>query len=347
MTDELTKVRRLLPPSNDPSRTAHANTRQPGADEILLQQILATPIPEASQRWLIAKPRRSVLAGCLVLCAAVLVAILTPWPGPGSGALAALPIRPAVVLTSPAEPDPTAADVLESAAVAAARQPELPPSSIRYRRVMAGYLRTIGGERPASVLAPETVETWLRPDGSAEIRHEGAAPIWPSEIDRKAWNASGAPVPDTTRTDHIRNADTDARGYSANPLVLAAQLDRQLPREDRAARTLMRLRDIRNASAAPDLRAATFRVAAQLPGIKVFGSAVDQLGRPGVAVGVDSDYSGKNTRYELLIGPEGELLEYQELLLEPAAFVRARPPVQIAFEIEVAGGAARAVGSRP
>jgi len=347
MTDELTKVRCLLTPGDDPSRTAPTNAGDTQVDEFLLQQILASPLPAASRRRVSAKPRRSVLAGGAIVCAAVLAAILTPWPGRGSGALAALPIRPAVVVASPTQRDRTAAAVLESAAVTAARQPELPRSSIRYRRVMAGYLRIVGGERPASVIAPETVETWLQPDGSAEIRHEGAAPIWPSGSDRKAWNASGAPLPDTTRTDHIGNADVDARGYSANPLVLAAQLDRQLPHDNRTARTLMRLRDIRNAGAAPDLRAATFRVAAHLPGIKAFGPAVDQLGRPGVAVGVDSDYSGKNTRYELLIGPRGALLEYQELLLEPGAFIQARPPVQIVFEIEVAGGVARAMGSRP
>jgi hypothetical protein len=39
--------------------------------------------------------------------------------------------------------------------------------------------------------------------------------------------------------------------------------------------------------------AATYRVAADLPGLRTFGEAIDQLGGRGIAVDLDSNYTAK------------------------------------------------------
>jgi hypothetical protein len=346
MTNDTTAIRCLLLPEPDPAQRGSGVSTDLD-HEMILKRIIATPRGSRPAGVHHRRRGRATLAAAGALCILVLALTFTRWPATDGGARAALPIRAAVLQSAAAAHDVTPRSVLERAAAATARSRDLDPRAIRYRRVMAGYLRIAGGSRPASVLVPETVETWWSPDGAAEIRHEGAAPIWPSELDRRAWTASGAPAPDATRTDHVKNADVDARRYPADPGTLARQLRREVPDSDRTARTLARLRDIRDAGASPALRAATFAVAARLPGIAGFGHVTDQLGRSGVAVGIDSAYSGKLTRYEMIFSSAGELLEYQEVLLEPATFTRARPPVQIAFEIEVHSGAAPAVGARP
>lgn len=347
--NDVTRVRDLLGSNDDPARVAGVEPSDDrSVDLLLLERILATSPASCPPVDAPRPPRRAAFVAGGVACALALGLTVTSWPRGDGGARAALPIRAAVVSSGAAEDGLTAREVLEKAASAAARDGDLEPTSgIGYRRVIAGYLQVAGGDQPASVIVPETVETWWKPNGSAQIHHAGAAPIWPSAEDRRAWDALGAPVPDTTRTDTIEDLDGNARRFSADPATLASQLRGEIPRGDRTARTLARLRDIRNAGASAALAAATFRVAADLPGVELFGRVTDQLGRSGVAVGIDSDYSGKLMRYELVISDDGQLLEYQQILLESAPFIHTRPPVQIAFEIEVARGVAPAVGSRP
>jgi hypothetical protein len=84
----------------------------------------------------------------------------------------------------------------------------------------------------------------------------------------------------------------------------------------------------------PSAHRALLRALAQVPGLTVTGHVTDQLGRSGVALGIDSSYAGHKTRYEMILDPTtGLLLEYQSLLLEPAPFVAADPPTQLSFEI--------------
>jgi hypothetical protein len=267
-------------------------------------------------------------------------------------ALAALPIAPTVTARSPSGQQPNPHELLIGAAAATQQEQAVAPGGrpVRYERVMAAYLRTVGGSNPASVLAPETTETWAAPDGSGMIRHTAAAPMWPSAADRERWNASGGGL-SGSRTDHFKAIDQASRGKSTDPRVLDEHLRALVPGglsgDDVTAWLMAQLRDVLAAPAAsPELRRAALLVAADLP-LTSFGAVRDQLGRPGYAVGIDSRYSGKLTRYEWIISGNGILLEDQQVLLESGAFIQARPPVQIAFEIATARTWVADVGAEP
>jgi hypothetical protein len=266
-------------------------------------------------------------------------------------ALAALPIRAAVTArpgTAGSNPSPSAL-LLAAARRARAERATAPLGRpIRYERTMAAYLHTVGGAAPASVLAPETTESWAAPDGSGQIRHRAAAVIWPSAEDRQHWEAGGAPL-GRSRTDQFAAIDPISRNRSSDPAVLARQVRAPTTGspQDAVAWTMAAIRDIVNAqTASPALRGAALEVAARLP-LTSFGPVRDQLGRPGYALGVNSAYSGARTRYEWIISRRGALLEYQQLLLEPARFVHGHLPLQIEFEIESVRAWVARVGSTP
>jgi hypothetical protein len=267
-------------------------------------------------------------------------------------ALAALPIAPSVTARSPSGQQPTPRQLLVRAAALAQREQAVAPGRrpVRYRRVMAAYLRTIGGSKPASVLVPETTETWAAPDGSGMIRHTAAVPIWPSAADRERWNGSGAGL-GGSRADHFKVIDPISPGKSTDPRLLDEQLRALVPGglsgDDMTAWLMAQLRDASAAPAAsPALRRAALLVAADLP-LTSFGPVRDQLGRPGYAVGIDSRYSGKLTRYEWIISGRGTFLENQQVLLESGSFIQAPPPVQIEFEIATARTWVPDVGAEP
>jgi hypothetical protein len=339
--NDVERVRELLPTTADPSSIRDPDNDLGAAPESILRRILATP--ESTTATVDPGRRRAHrrLSVALALMAMAAVTALFAVRLVAHDALAALPIAPTVTARSPSGQQPTPHELLIRAAAAAQREQAVAPGGrpVRYQRVMAAYLRTVGGSNPASVLAPETTETWSAPDGSGMIRHTAAAPIWPSAEDRERWNASGAGL-GGSRTDHFKAIDQASRGKSTDPRVLDEQLRALVPGglsgDDVTAWLMAQLRDVLAAPAAsPELRRAALLVAADLP-FTSFGAVRDQLGRPGYAVGIDSRYSGKLTRYEWIISGNGALLEYQQVLLQSGSYIQARPPVQIEFEIATA-----------
>jgi hypothetical protein len=173
------------------------------------------------------------------------------------------------------------------------------------------------------------------------VRSTPAAAIWPSVADRRAWKATGARLPTAADTTVFRPGQLDAMtdDYSTDADRLELQLRRRIARTgsgpDADAQRFVKLRElVTSPTASRALRAAVYDVASRLRAVRSYGAVRDQLGRPGVAVGVESAYGGKRTRYELIVNPRtGQLLQTRDLLLEAATYVQASPPVQEAFEI--------------
>jgi hypothetical protein len=352
--NDVDRVRELLPLSADPTSLRDPDDHLGATAESILQRVLATPesMTATVHRGLRHGRGRNRLSLGLAIMAMAAVTVLFAVRFVAHDALAALPIAPTVTARSPSGRQPTPHELLTRAGWAAQQEQAVAPGGrpVRYQRVMAAYLRTVGGSRPASVLAPETTEEWAAPDGSGMIRHTAAAPIWPSAADRERWNASGGGL-SGSRTDRFKVIDPISPGKSPDARVLDEQLRALVPGglagDDVTAWLMAQLRDVLAAPAAsPELRRAALLVAADLP-LTSFGAVRDQLGRPGYAVGIDSRYSGKLTRYEWIISGGGTLLEYQEVLLESGSFIQAPPPVQIEFEIATARTWVPDVGGEP
>jgi hypothetical protein len=77
------------------------------------------------------------------------------------------------------------------------------------------------------------------------------------------------------------------------------------------------------------------------------GSVIDRAGRPGVAVTLDSSYSGLLTRYTWIFDPHtGALLGNEEMLIDPGK-LHVRSGSVIAYTTFLASGSSSSASSPP
>lgn len=261
-------------------------------------------------------------------------------------------------------PDPAAAAALNAVAGVAAALPAAPTDGYRHTKSEGAWLSGIGGtaERPNGVwaLVPVTREIWIKPDGSGRLIETRGQPTWFGPADKAAWVAAGSP-------DLGGNAHTDTRfgatptGYvPGTPQVWPGSLYYEnadaLPTDVAALRQLIDNRAaagggltdyerftivgdlLRETVAAPQVRAALYRVAAGLGGVELIGSVTDRAGRTGTAVAMTSDQSSRGLEQRLLIfDPQTSmLLEEQETLLRHVDWLDADPPIVIGYNTYLA-----------
>ena len=88
----------------------------------------------------------------------------------------------------------------------------------------------------------------------------------------------------------------------------------------------------------PAVRAAVLRFVAATPGIMLTGRVTDRAGRPGIAVSLDSDYSGLPTRYTLIFDEDdGRLLGDEEMLTTTAGKLNVPVPSVIGYTTYIDG----------
>jgi len=301
------------------------------AREVLVARIDAVSIP----RPRFALPIRSSLpvvgrrviwsrVGAAVALAALLVIVGAPW-------------RAREVSTA------NAAALLNDLAIVAAAQPAAPTSAgYLYTKVEATYQNTMvlrGGEVIAT-LAPRTREMWIARDGSGRIRETAGDVIFLSERGRVAWVAMGSPQLARTANGDFGPGGLgyeDLTRLPTDPPALAEVI------RERAARADPPLDDemfvvigdlLRQPGAPPALRSALYKIAAGIPGVELVGDARDHSGRQGVAVAMTSTYTGLRTRNSLIFDPRtSALLGEEHVLLEPAAWIDAPPPVVVGYAV--------------
>ena len=317
-------------------------------DHALLATVLADPGPRPPRRR--ANRRRIVrpviAAGCVVVVALVAAQILgapDSQPRRAGGSLQlrdsegqAVSLRAAVVERAGRVPR-SAGAILADTAARVARNAG-PDGPVVYSRTAAGYLNITGDEQPWSVGSTEIVESWVAPDGSGRIRHTVGPPQWPSEEDRRRGVAAGIAPPDEgeVRNSRFASGELTMSPIPADPERLLQGLERRAPKGSRGTGWVFNgLHELLVETGITTSQQATVLEAlSMMEGIEVSGAVEDQLGRPGVALGVVSDYGGLDTRYELIVDPEaGKVLQFQAVLLEPVPWAQADPPLQLSFEL--------------
>lgn len=211
-----------------------------------------------------------------------------------------------------------ASEVLEEMARAAEIRPYQEPqrgafvyTKSRALRLAYGGNEATGEEWVSAV--PVTREIWLAPEGSGRIREVWGDPKFLTERDREVWVAAGKPdlqvgpfVTDEAFSEgELRYIDLS--NLPVNPEELHALIDGRVivggPPGD--AETFTLIGDmLRETSAPPDVRAALFRVAANLQGVELIGETTDESGRPGTAVG----YTEEGITHELIFDPVTSVL---------------------------------------
>jgi hypothetical protein len=266
----------------------------PGADapeaRRLLHGIMQVP---ASEHWSACPRRRprglvlTVAAGAATAAAGVTALAAGLLSGPAGTALPGAASGP-----------PSAATVaaLHKLSLVAARQSAAaPPGPGQFQ-----YTSSVGINQACTVARlyfcvnyREQREIWIGADGSGRIRETASDPTFPAAKDRHNWIALGKPKLLTGPSDDhfgpggLVDGPTDLSKLPTDPAQLAALISSRKieggppgPAED-----FVQVGDLlRESDASPALRAALFKVAAGIPGVKLLGTVTDSDGRSGIAI---------------------------------------------------------------
>ncbi|RKS72619.1 hypothetical protein CLV35_2866 [Motilibacter peucedani] len=295
------------------------------ARQRLLTEVLARPQEPAVVPPLRSRPRgRTLLAGGLV-AAAVAAAVVVPATFPGSSApttaaaYAATP--PVLAFSGERGTDERAGSLLRELAEVAARQPA-PTGAGRFSFVESRgwYLdlelhsdgTTTGG------VDPVLRRSWIASDGSGRAEETRAG----AEL-RDDYGPGGLSGPQELSTDvpTLARQLREEGGFYGTPSWLDAVAEvwkRQV--------------------VTPGVQAAMLRVLALQQDLVVLGDGTDRLGRPGVALATESDYSGLRTRYVLVVSRStGALLDFEQVALE-AGRMPVRAPATTSYTAWVRSG---------
>lgn len=292
--------------------------------QLLSEIIGSTPGPELPRKPWIKPPMRMVIAA--------LLASLGLWL-----AVAWIPDRAEVVTNPPATDGAT----LETIARIASEQ-ELPDSATtgyRYTKTREVGAQLIGGESPYTVLLSRIRESWIGPDGSGRSRSEPGDVEFPSQKDRTAWEAAGSPdltagnVEEQTYSTGELSYEDHAR-LPTDPDQLFSEIKKRAGTAGPGLNPEMFIVIgdlLRGTNLPPDLRAALFRAAGRIPGIKVVENETDPVGRSGVAMSlIYDDQNGSLLQVERIFDRESTLLLAEKQIIVdktsmPSEF-RSLPP---------------------
>lgn len=256
-------------------------------------------------------------------------------------------------------PDLAAAAALNRVADIAASQPAGPGVGYRHTKSEGAHLSGIGGgpDHPNGIwaLVPVTREIWAKADGSGRLVESRAEPIWFGPADKAAWVAAGSEDLRGDAFSDTRFGPTPPGIEPGTPQAWPGSIYYEnvdaLPTDIDALRRVIDARAaaaegstdyerftivgdlLRETVAAPELRAALYRVAAGLNGVELVGSMTDRAGRIGIAVSMTNDQSSRGLeRRTLIFDPETSmLLGEEDVLLHKVDWLEAEPPLVIGY----------------
>ena len=232
-------------------------------------------------------------------------------------------------------------DVLTALAGAAARQPAVRPpgrGQYQYTDSVSLGIEEYGVRRPFSVTVRQTRQIWIGWNGSGRLAEASSDRRFATPRDRAAWIADGRPhIPGAGTFDQrfgqhgLSDGPVNEWKLPTNPARLGAQLRKRAieggppgPAED-----FVQVGDLlRETDAPPALRAALFKVAASIPGVRILGRITDRLGRTGIVVAYldrppAGKYRGMYGLNELIFAPKtSALLDEQTVLVNTKAHTR-------------------------
>jgi hypothetical protein len=269
-------------------------------------------------------------------------------------AAAALALVLAVGLPGGEGGDSGSIGALDNVAAAAAAEPpaaELPYLFLKTRSLSVAT--TVAGGEAWSVYESELREEWSLPDGSGRVRTAKEAPAFVGPGDRAAWEAAGRPnflahgfSGSSTERDVPAGGFADASDLSTDPDLLAERLRREAAEGQGSAPMAARMleliaEDLRNPAVDAEQRAALYEAAQLIPGLEYLGHTSDPQGRPGMAVGISSSYSGGPTTYSLVYDPAStDVLAYEIEAQQTAAYADSDGPLLVSATVYLESGSA-------
>lgn len=260
---------------------------------------------------------RTSLTGVALAFLAVIAWLLEPvLSGSGSSVLAATP-PPLVYHSDGAQ---SARAVLLRLATVAAKQPvpaAPPQDAYAYVKSAGWYLDIrVSGRTVTSWVVPTVTESWTRADGHGRVIRRRAS----SAGTRVTETNDGPILEDFTIPAGVGHAIPLLR-LSPNPAVVARQLQAgQPPKRVQPVWPFLWLTNLNLQQPVPaNVESTILRILAGRPGLINSGTVTDRTGRPGIAISLDSAYSGLRKRYTLIFNPHtaGLLGEEETLIGNP------------------------------
>jgi hypothetical protein len=247
---------------------------------------------------------------------------------------------------------PAVAQVLRDAAEVASTQEPVAPGPRQYllTRSKSAYLSAVGYDpddpechRPPceatktwSVLVPSVRESWISFDGSrrGRVRDVSGKPRFVSPDQRAGWVAAGSPP--LPRAGQVEDSGLssggmlDASGLPTDPVelrhLIEARKIRGVGGPPGEAETFTLIGDMLRETYLPaDVRAAIYRLTAELPGVELLGEVHDPVGRLGTGIAFTDRKRG--TRHELIFDPAtSALLGERESIVRSAPYGFKAPP---------------------
>jgi hypothetical protein len=299
MTDELDLVRWFRADEPDATETATAAARA------ALTRAISSAPPART------RPRRRHatrvwrLRGAVVT-AAVAIAVVVVGPfGSGGG--------PSV--------SPALAATLNRLAQIAASGPSLAPQRGHYLYVASvsnGESDAIVNGKECVTYAPERRQVWIGADGSGLLRESFGTATFTSAADRSLCQAMPKGAISQPGTSSLWFAphcfsigpNNDVNALSTDPRELLVQMRRADGGPRAASEDFVHVGDfLRETDARPALRAALYRAAALIPGVRLLGTVRDHLGRSGLGVAYRN--------HELIFNPRTAVLMAEQTIGDP------------------------------
>lgn len=235
----------------------------------------------------------------------------------GVAAAACLAALVALAVTSGSTSSTTAAAaVLERLAQVAEHQNAVtPPAAGRYLYVdslQSNEALTVGRAQQCVALVPERRQIWIRADGAGRLLETTGEPSYTSAHDRavcaQMHALSGPGTSDSwfaPRCLTLGLASALPPGSLSDPAALLREMRRLDGGPRTPAEDFVHIGDfLRESDDSPALRAAIYRAAATIPGVRLLGLTADHLGRRGIGIG----YASHGSLSELIFDPNTSAL---------------------------------------
>jgi hypothetical protein len=326
-------IRRLADANPVPVREVEGASRSSAADEMLAALIGRERSPLGAPP--VRRRRRRVAAAGVLLVSLVTAAVVVRVGGDRRA---------------------SASEVLRrTAAVAAELDGPRRERGYLYSKVQRDELITSDKGGGWSAIHPITEELWLAADGSGLLRTTSESLVFFGERDRDRWEAWEGPDFASGVSSHPFPAGAlpfdELRLLPTRPAALDAVLREGVSPEGLPTDVAVFTRVgelLARGDASPALRAALYRVAANLPGVELVGETLDPGGRAGVGVSMTYDESGAAVEAVMIFDQEtSELLAQETILLELASWVDAAPGTRLSFVVYLEAGWTDSVDQTP
>lgn len=298
MSDDLERLRRFRADEPPPSQEAISSAREHLAALIASAPAAPTlgrrPRPTRSRttRWW---RRPAIFISLAAACAAALVL--------------------AIATNSPFPTPALAAQLQRLANIAAGQSPVTAPPNGHYLYVdslQANQDIAAGNGTSCTALVPERRQLWIGANGAGRLLETTRPASFPTARDRAICQQMHAtPRAGTSdlwfapRCFSLGLGSQLPPGSFKNPARLLADMRKLDGGPKSPAEDFVHIGDVlRESDDSPALRAAIYRAAATIPGVKLLGPTPDHLGRRGVGIG----YPGHGAIHELIFNPHTSAL---------------------------------------